>query len=165
MYSKDEVWDKLPSTVQETINKKNAKMYVINASEIAERIGLGPRINVILQTAFFKISNIIDFNEAVNAIKNTIKKTYGRYGEKIVNMNIQAVDDAINELYTVTVTEKVTSNIPMNKCSIPVDADEFIKETVCKMIQTKVMMYLYHTYQLMVPSQREPQNTKKEILH
>lgn len=137
MYSKDEVWDKLPSAVQEQLIKKNAKMYVINASEIAERIGLGPRINVILQTAFFKISNIIDFNEAVNAIKNTIKKTYGRYGEKIVNMNIQAVDDAINELYTVTVTEKVTSNIPMNKCSIPVDADEFIKETVCKMISNE----------------------------
>ena len=137
IYNKDEVWEKLPSAVQEQLIKKNAKMYVINASEIAEKIGLGPRINVILQTAFFKISNIIDFNEAVSAIKNTIKKTYGRYGEKIVNMNMQAVDDAINGLYEVKTTKEVTSNIPMNKCAIPIDADAFIKETICKMISNE----------------------------
>jgi len=63
IYNKDEVWDMLPKVVQEELIRKNAKVYIINASDIAERLGLGPRINVILQTAFFKISNIIDFDQ------------------------------------------------------------------------------------------------------
>ncbi|MDY6820006.1 MAG: pyruvate:ferredoxin (flavodoxin) oxidoreductase [Deferribacterota bacterium] len=134
IYSKDEVWDKLPSTVQELLIERKPKMYIINASEIAERIGLGPRINVILQTAFFKISNIIPFDQALEAIKETIKKTYGRYGEKVVNMNIEAVNAAVNELIEVEIPNKVTSNISMKKCAIPPDSDNFIKETICKLI-------------------------------
>ena len=137
IYSKDEVWDKLPSVVQETLINKGAKMYVINASDIAERLGLGPRINVILQTAFFKISNIIPFEESLDAIKTTIKKTYGRYGDKIVNMNIQAVDTSVSELYEVKIPEHATSNIAMSKCVINNEADEFIKKTLCKMISNE----------------------------
>jgi len=76
-YSKDEVWDHLPVEVQQELIDKQAKFYVINADKIAEDIGLGGRTNTILQTAFFKISNIIPFEQAVDAIKSTIKKTYG----------------------------------------------------------------------------------------
>ncbi|MCK5289180.1 MAG: 2-oxoacid:acceptor oxidoreductase family protein, partial [Candidatus Omnitrophica bacterium] len=87
-YSKDEVWDHLPIEVQKTIIDKKLKFYVIDAYQVAEETGLGSRINIIMQTAFFVISNIIPAEKAVNAIKDAVKKTYGKKGEKVVAMNI-----------------------------------------------------------------------------
>ncbi|MEW6042525.1 MAG: 2-oxoacid:acceptor oxidoreductase family protein, partial [Elusimicrobiota bacterium] len=77
LFDKDTVWEKLPSKVQKQIIEKEAKFYVIDAIRIAEELGLGARINTIMQTAFFKISKVIDENIAVKAIKDAIKKTYG----------------------------------------------------------------------------------------
>jgi pyruvate-ferredoxin/flavodoxin oxidoreductase len=76
----EEVWDTLPVEVQQQIIDKKIKFYVIDAFRIAEEVGLGNRINVIMQTAFFKISGVIDIDQAVKAIKDAIKKTYGRKG-------------------------------------------------------------------------------------
>jgi len=133
-YSKDEVWDHLPVEVQQELIDKQAKFYVINADKIAEDIGLGGRTNTILQTAFFKISNIIPFEQAVDAIKSTIKKTYGRYGENVVNMNIAAVDAGINELYEVKYPSAATSSIKMHKYITNPDAPEIVKKAISKMI-------------------------------
>jgi pyruvate-ferredoxin/flavodoxin oxidoreductase len=80
LYDKDDVWDNIPREVQQQIIDKKLKFYVINAVKLAEELGLGARINVIMQTAFFKISNVIPIETAVKAIKDAIKKSYGKAG-------------------------------------------------------------------------------------
>jgi pyruvate-ferredoxin/flavodoxin oxidoreductase len=132
-YNKDDVWDTLPQEVQKHIIDKKLKFYIIDAISIAQEIGLGPRINVIMQTAFFKISNILSVEAAVKAIKDAIKKSYGKKGEKIVEMNNAAVDGALEKIYEVQVPEKVTSKIKMRP-PVPEDAPDFVKEVTAEMI-------------------------------
>jgi len=132
-YGKDEVWDTLPQEVQKQIIEKKLKFYVIDAIGLAQEIGLGPRINVIMQTAFFKISNIIPLNTAVNAIKDAVRKTYGRKGEKIVEMNNAAVDGALERVCEVEVPGRITSKIKMQP-PVPEDAPDFVKEVTAELI-------------------------------
>jgi len=126
-HSKDEVWDTLPREVQQQIIDKKLKFYVIDAIGLAQQIGLGPRINVIMQTAFFKVSNIIPLDTAVKAIKDAIQKTYGKKGQKVVEMNFAAVDGAIDKVFEVQVPDKVTSQITRPSL-VPDDAPEFVKQ-------------------------------------
>jgi len=133
MHGKDEVWDTLPEEVQKQIIEKKLKFYVIDAISLAEEIGLGPRINVIMQTAFFKISNIISLETAVKAIKDAIKKTYGKKGEKIVEMNNAAVDSTLERVYEVEVPDRVTSKIKMRP-PVPEDAPDFVKDVTAELI-------------------------------
>jgi len=134
IYSADEVWDKLPAEVQKQLIEKEAKFYVIDANDIAEKIGLGNRVNVILQTAFFKIANVAPFDKVVESIKNAIEKTYGKYGDNVVEMNKKAVDAGANELYEVKVPSSVTSSIKMSKYINDPDAPEFVKKAISKMV-------------------------------
>jgi len=97
-WTAEEMNEKLPAAMKQTIAKKKLKFYNIDAVKIASEVGLGGRINMIMQVAFFKIAQVIPFDNAVGYIKEAIKKTYGRKGDKIVNMNIQAVDRAIEAL-------------------------------------------------------------------
>lgn len=127
MYPATEVWDKIPAEVQKQIIDKKLKFFVIDGIKIAGEIGLGSRINVIMQTAFFEISKVIDKNLAIDKIKEAIKKTYGSKGEKIVNMNIEAIDKALAAIEEVAVPGEVTSDIHM-LAPVPEDAPEFIKE-------------------------------------
>ena len=112
-YGKDKVWSQLPKKVQQTIIDKKLKFYVIDAVHLAEGLGLGPRINVIMQTAFFKISNIIPLDQAIREIKDAIVKSYGKAGEKVVNMNKQAVDAALENIQDVAVPATADSQIEM----------------------------------------------------
>ena len=80
-YGPDEVWDKLPREVQQQIIDKDLKFYVIDAYRVAKETGMGVRINTIMQTAFFAISGVLPRDEAIAAIKEAIKKTYGKRGE------------------------------------------------------------------------------------
>ncbi|MHC4555904.1 MAG: pyruvate:ferredoxin (flavodoxin) oxidoreductase [Planctomycetota bacterium] len=132
-HGKDEVWDTLPQEVQKQIIDKKLKFYVIDAISLAEGIGLGPRINVIMQTAFFKISGIIPIDTAVKAIKDAVKKTYGAKGEKIVQMNNAAVDGALERIFEVKVPAKVTSKTKMIS-PVPEDAPDFVKEVTAELI-------------------------------
>jgi pyruvate-ferredoxin/flavodoxin oxidoreductase len=129
----DEVWDTLPQEVQKQIVDKKLKFYVIDAISLAQELGLGARINVIMQTAFFKISNIIPFEAAVKAIKDAIKASYGKKGEKVVQMNYQAVDGAAARLSEVKVPDKVTSTIQMPPV-VPAEAPEFVQAVTAKMM-------------------------------
>ncbi|MDX9891917.1 MAG: pyruvate:ferredoxin (flavodoxin) oxidoreductase [Bacteroidales bacterium] len=92
------IWDaeetkkRLPDNVKQYLAAHNISMYIINATEVAERIGLGNRTNTILQSAFFKISEVIPYELAVKEMKKAILKSYGRKGDDIVNMNYAAVD-------------------------------------------------------------------------
>jgi len=129
----DEVWDTLPQEVQKQIIEKKLKFYVIDAISLAGELGLGARINVIMQTAFFKISNILPLDTAVKAIKDAIRKTYGKKGEKVVEMNNAAVDGALDRVYEVKIPDKVTSKIKMPPV-VPDDAPDFVKEVTAELI-------------------------------
>ncbi len=112
-FDKDEVWAHLPKLVQQQIIDKKLKFFVIDGISLGEKIGLGPRINVIMQTAFFKISGIIPKGEAIKQIKDAVVKTYGKAGEKVVSMNQQAVDEGLTHIAEVTVPATADSSIAM----------------------------------------------------
>ncbi|MBM4103276.1 MAG: pyruvate:ferredoxin (flavodoxin) oxidoreductase [Planctomycetes bacterium] len=133
IHGPDEVWDTLPAEVQKQMINKKLKFYVIDAIRIAEELGLGARINVIMQTAFFKISGVIDPQIAVDAIKNAIKKTYGKKGDNVVKMNNDAVDAALNKISEVKVPGKVTSKTHIAS-AIPDDAPQFVKEVTAEIL-------------------------------
>ncbi|RME65331.1 MAG: pyruvate:ferredoxin (flavodoxin) oxidoreductase, partial [Caldilineae bacterium] len=125
-YGPDEVWDQLPRKVQETILEKKLKFYVIDAYKLAKELELGVRINTIMQTAFFAISGVLPQEEAIERIKEAIRKTYGKRGELIVRRNFAAVDAAVANLYEVPVPDQVTSTIEMPPV-VPEEAPEFVK--------------------------------------
>jgi pyruvate-ferredoxin/flavodoxin oxidoreductase len=135
-HPKDEVWDTLPAEVQEQLISKKMKFYIIDAISLGEEIGLGARINMIMQTAFFVISGIIPKEDAVQAIKKEIKKTYAKKGEKVLEMNYAAVDKALQNIVEVPVPKKVTSTIRMQP-PVPEDAPEFVKSVTAKIIAGK----------------------------
>ena len=112
-YGASEVWSHLPKKVQQTIIDKKLKFFVIDGVKLGNELGLGPRINVIMQTAFFKISEIISLDQAISEIKDAIVKSYSKAGEKVVNMNKQAVDTALENIEEVSVPGTVDSNIEM----------------------------------------------------
>ena len=100
-YAKDQVWDNLPRAYQEHLINKKMKFYVIDAYDVAEKTGMGGRINTVMQACFFAISGVLPADEAIAAIKELIKKTYGKRGEKVVQQNYQAVDDTLANLHEV----------------------------------------------------------------
>lgn len=100
-WSTEELNEKLPAEMKQTIAKKNLKFYNIDAVKIAGEVGLGGRINMVMQAAFFKLAKVIEEGQAIQYIKEAIKKTYGKKGDKVVAMNIAAVDRAIEALVEV----------------------------------------------------------------
>ncbi len=132
-YGKDEVWDHLPKEVQQQIIDKKAKFYVIDAIALAKELGLGARINMIMQTAFFLISGILPKDKAIEAIKDSIVKTYGDKGEKVVNMNFAAVDGALNKLEPVDYPTGVTST-KTRPPIVPAHAPEFVQTVTAEII-------------------------------
>ena len=98
-----ELEEKLPASVKNYIAKHNINFYIIDAADIAQKLGLGGRINMIMQAAFFKLANIIPIEEAVKHLKEAIVETYGIKGDNIVNMNFKAVEKGIDALEKVNV--------------------------------------------------------------
>ena len=97
-WSPEELEEKLPASVKRYIAKHNIKFYTINAVDIAQKIGLGGRINMIMQAAFFKLANIIPVDDAVRHLKEAVVTSYGHKGENIVNMNNKAIDSGIEAI-------------------------------------------------------------------
>ncbi len=128
-----EVWDKMPKEVQQQIIDKKLKFYVINAIKLGEELGLGARINVIMQTAFFKISNIIPLTTALKEIKGAIKKSYGKAGDKVVAMNNAAVDEALKNIHEVKVPAKATSKLMMPP-AVAKTAPKFVQDVTGRII-------------------------------
>ncbi|MCJ2165017.1 MULTISPECIES: pyruvate:ferredoxin (flavodoxin) oxidoreductase [unclassified Pseudodesulfovibrio] len=102
-WTSDQMDEMLPAAMRRTIARKNLKFYTVDAVRIAGEVGLGGRINMIMQTAFFKLADVIDFDEAVKLLKAGIQSAYGKKGEKIVNMNNAAVDNAVNAIVEVAI--------------------------------------------------------------
>jgi len=132
-YPRDEVWDKLPKTVQRQIIDKKLKFHAINAYDVAKATGMGARINTIMQTCFFALSGILPTDEAIARIKDAIKKTYGRKGDEVVRMNFEAVDGALANLHEIKVPAEATGKIEMPPTVSP-EAPEFVRNVTARIM-------------------------------
>ncbi len=132
-YGPDEIWDKIPRKVEQQIIDKKLKFYVINAYDVAKETGMGSRINTIMQVCFFAISGVLPKDEAIAAIKDSIKKTYGKKGEEIVKRNFAAVDKTLENLHEVKVPAKAGSKIEIPPV-VPDEAPEFVKNVTARII-------------------------------
>jgi pyruvate-ferredoxin/flavodoxin oxidoreductase len=103
IYGAEEVWDHLPFEVQQEIRARKLHFYVIDAHKVANLTGMGGRINTIMQTCFFAISGILPKEQAIEQIKRSIRKTYSKRGEAVVQKNFRAVDETLTHLYEVTI--------------------------------------------------------------
>ncbi len=132
-YGPDEVWDRLPREVQEQIIAKKLRFFVVDGYEVAEKAGLGRRINTVLQACFFALSNVLPRDEALFKIKEAIRKTYGKRGEPVVQRNFAAVDQALDHLHEVRVPDQADSDHRM-RSPVPPEAPAFVREVTAKMI-------------------------------
>ncbi|MGL4376281.1 MAG: pyruvate:ferredoxin (flavodoxin) oxidoreductase, partial [Microcoleaceae cyanobacterium] len=132
-YSADEVWDKLPRSVQETIINKKVKLYVSDANTVARAAGMPGRINTIMQVCFFALSGVLPREDAIAQIKKSIQKSYGKKGPEVVKMNLEAVDKSLASLYEVKVPETASSTIKL-RSPVPDAAPEFVRDVLGAMI-------------------------------
>ena len=126
-YSKYKVWKELPSVMQRKIIDNNIDFYVVDATKVAQEAQLGKRTNTVLQTCFFAISGVLPKDEAIKKIKDAIVKSYSHKGDKVVEMNFNAVDKSLENLQKVEYPRHVTNDdklLPM----MTEDADDFVKE-------------------------------------
>ncbi|MDO4316419.1 MAG: pyruvate:ferredoxin (flavodoxin) oxidoreductase, partial [Oscillospiraceae bacterium] len=121
-WSDEELETHLPSKVKRLLAQRKAKFYTIDATRIAGEIGLGNRTNSVLQAAFFKLSGVLPTEQAVDYMKEAIKKTYGRKGDKVVNMNCAAVDAGITGIHQVSIPDRwagLTDEVETEDASLP----------------------------------------------
>ncbi len=128
-----EVWDRLPVSVQRQVIKKNLKLHAINAYEVAKATGMGGRINTIMQTCFFYLSSVLPQQAAIQAIKDAIKKTYGSKGDKIIQLNYNAVDQSIANLHEIKVPGVAAGTVEKPPV-VPDDAPPFVKNVTAKIM-------------------------------
>src|SRR5205807_206365 len=128
-FGPDEVWDKLPREAQEQLIAKKAKFYVIDGYSVARDTGMGARMNTILQVCFFAISKVLPREQAIEAIRKSIRDTYGRKGEEIVQKNMCAVDETLAHLFEVKVPAQANSKNTMPPPFSP-DAPKFERDVL-----------------------------------
>lgn len=132
-YPADKVWDTLPARMQQQILDKNIKLYVIDAFSVAKKTGMGGRINTIMQTCFFALSNVLPADEAIGYIKKAIAKTYAKKGEDVINKNIAAVDATLANLHQVNL-----EGAKINGHAIPpimaANAPEYVSDVLGKIM-------------------------------
>jgi pyruvate-ferredoxin/flavodoxin oxidoreductase len=129
----DDVWDALSHPVQEKILAKGIRLYAVDAGKIAREAGLGRRTNTVLQTCFFAISGVLEREQAIEAIKASIQKTYGKRGAEVVKRNIDAVDSSIAALHEIRVPERASSQRGAPEL-VPADAPEFVRTVTAAMM-------------------------------
>jgi pyruvate-ferredoxin/flavodoxin oxidoreductase len=135
-YPVEEVWDRLPVEVQRQIIDRQLKFYVVDGYEVAKEAGLGGRVNTVLQTCFFALAGVLPRDEAIDAIKESVRKTYGKRGETVVNRNFAAIDASLAALHEVAVPSEATSEIRMRP-AVPDHAPDFLQRVTSMIIQGK----------------------------
>jgi pyruvate-ferredoxin/flavodoxin oxidoreductase len=128
-FGPDQVWEHLPVEVQKDIIAKKLRFYVIDAYEVAEKTGMGSRVNTIMQTCFFAISGVLPRELAIQEIKKSIKKTYGKRGDAVVQKNFAAVDQTLENLYEVKVPSQVVGTLTRRPAMIG-QASDFVRNTL-----------------------------------
>jgi pyruvate-ferredoxin/flavodoxin oxidoreductase len=155
-FDPDEVWPRLPSEVQRAMLEKRLRFYVIDADRVARETGMGGRVNTIMQTCFFAISGALARDMAIAAIKQSIRKTYGKRGDVVVQRNFQAVDQTLAHLYEVDIAAALASErqpkpptrgaarpqtlvgVPLpvltRRPAVPAEAPQFVRDVLGPMI-------------------------------
>ncbi|HEY4677424.1 MAG TPA: pyruvate:ferredoxin (flavodoxin) oxidoreductase [Candidatus Angelobacter sp.] len=133
-FGADEVWPNLPRTIQEEIIARKVKFHVIDAYKVARETGMGGRINTIMQTCFFAISNVLPKERTIRAIKNAISKTYGKRGQAVVDKNFAAVDQTLANLFEVKIPIESLSAIDL-QLPVPEQAPAFVRDVLGPIIQ------------------------------
>jgi pyruvate-ferredoxin/flavodoxin oxidoreductase len=128
-HTREEIWSQLPTPVQESLIAKKAKFYVIDATKVARESGMGGRINTIMQVCFFALSGVLPRHKAIESIKYSIKKTYGKKGEEVVAMNLKAVDNTLEHLHEVPIPNRVNGSGGLLPPLSP-DAPAFVKNVL-----------------------------------
>lgn len=132
-YEKDKVWGMIPKKIQEEIIEKHLKFYAINAYTVAKDSGMGTRINTILQTCFFAISNVLPREDAIAKIKEAIYETYWKKGEAVVQKNYNAVDKTLENLYEIDYEKLVIGDRNLDDI-VPKNSPNFVKNVLAKII-------------------------------
>jgi pyruvate-ferredoxin/flavodoxin oxidoreductase len=135
-FSKDEIWNELALEVQQEIIDKKLSFYVIDAFSVARDTGMGTRINTVMQTCFFAISGVLPRDEAIEQIKKSIEKTYGKRGPDVVRKNFAAVDQTLENLHKVTVPAAVTATRKLPPI-VSDAAPDFVKRVTAVMLANK----------------------------
>ena len=130
----DAVWAYLPRSVQQQIIDKKLRFFVIDATKVAQEVGLKSHTNTVLQTCFFALSGVLPREQAITQIKESIRKTYGSKGDAVVQQNFKAVDDTLSRLHEVTVPAKATSQFDRSP-AVPATAPEFVRLVTAKMFE------------------------------
>ncbi|HEY5654926.1 MAG TPA: pyruvate:ferredoxin (flavodoxin) oxidoreductase [Woeseiaceae bacterium] len=133
-YAEDEVFEKLPRPLQRIIIDRNIRMYVIDASGVARDVGMGRRINTIMQACFFALSGVLPRDEAIDRIKQAIEKTYRSKGQAVVDSNFAAVDAALDHLREVSIPAAVSGDREMHE-AVPAEAPKFVREVTAAMLR------------------------------
>ncbi|CAI3606956.1 pyruvate:ferredoxin (flavodoxin) oxidoreductase [Clostridium neonatale] len=128
-WNKEELNERLPAKMKRYIAENNIEFYTIDAVKIAREVGLGGRINMVMQTAFFKITNIIPIEDAIKYLKDAVVTSYSKKGENIVRMNHDAIDTALSSIQKISVPNEWNNAID-EKLKVKDDYPEFIKEIV-----------------------------------
>ncbi len=134
-YSNDEVFNHLTEDQQKTIIDKKIKLYNVDALKIANEVGLGKRINSVMMTAFFLISGVLDREKAILLIKDAVKKTYIKKGQKIVDMNWLAIDKTNEALIAIETPNELPGKSTLQKQFVPADSTGFVKNIVEKIMK------------------------------
>ncbi|MFZ0834371.1 MAG: pyruvate:ferredoxin (flavodoxin) oxidoreductase, partial [Mycobacterium sp.] len=129
----DRVWDSLPRPVQQQIVDKDIRLFAVDAGRIASDVGLAGRINVVLQTCFFAISDVLPRDKAIERIKEAVTKTYGEHGADVLNRELAAVDRALDGLHRIEVPALVTATYEPGP-PVPATAPEFVRTVTAEMI-------------------------------
>ncbi|MCQ8180192.1 pyruvate:ferredoxin (flavodoxin) oxidoreductase [Methylomonas sp. SURF-1] len=129
----DKVWDTLPRKMQQQMLDKNIRFYLIDGNAVAEKSGMGKRINTIMQTCFFAISGVLPQEQAIAAIKHAVEKTYGKKGQRIVDLNFKAIDETLAGLHQVPLPQQASSAFDIMS-RITDSAPDFIRRVTAEII-------------------------------
>jgi pyruvate-ferredoxin/flavodoxin oxidoreductase len=132
-FGPDEIWDQLPREIQQQIIEKGLKFYVIDALKVAREAEMGVRINTIMQTCFFALAEVLPREQAIEQIKQAIRKTYGKRGESILRRNFGAVDAALANLHEVSVPTKVTSDKQRER-TVTTSSSDFVQRVTSMLL-------------------------------
>ncbi len=124
-----ELWPNLPEETQRSLIAKRARVFVVDANRVARECGMSGRINTVMQVCFFSVSGVMPPDAAIDAIKESIRKSYGKKGEEIVRMNLAAVDNTLARLFEVTVPGDVSSPVRLRP-PVPDQAPRFVRDVL-----------------------------------
>jgi pyruvate-ferredoxin/flavodoxin oxidoreductase len=132
-YGVDAVWDELPGPVQRQLIDKNIDLWVVDAHAIAAAVGMGSRINTVMQPCFFRLSGVLPPDEAIAKIKGAVEQAYGRRGRAVVDRNFAAIDRALAGLQRVEVPAVTSSDRGM-ATTVPDDAPDFVRQVTARLM-------------------------------